>query len=228
MPALVQLTDVTRRYRMGQVEVCALDRVSLSLEAGEMAAIMGASGSGKSTLLNLIGTLDRPTSGHYSLDGVAVESLDEEGRSRLRNAKIGFVFQSFNLLPRLSALENVELPMVYRGLAPSVRRSRAQAALARVGLDARMEHLPSELSGGQQQRVAIARAIVNEPVLLLADEPTGAVDSATTEQVMGLLATLHADGMTIVIVTHDAGIGAHAPRTITFRDGSIVADHRRG
>jgi len=227
VPALVELTEVSRHYRMGEVEVRALDHVSFALEAGEMAAIMGASGSGKSTLLNVIGTLDRPDSGTYALGGVAVEGLDEEARAQLRNARIGFVFQAFNLLPRLTALENVELPMIYRGIAPSLRRRRAEAALARVGLDARMGHKPTELSGGQQQRVAIARAIVNEPALLLADEPTGALDTATTEQVMGLLSTLHAEGMTIAIVTHDPGIGAYAPRTITFRDGIIVADHKK-
>lgn len=227
MPCLVELTDVSRRYRMGEIDVFALEQVSFALGAGEMAAIMGASGSGKSTLLNVIGTLDRPSSGRYVLDGVAVDALDEVGLSRLRNDKIGFVFQSFNLLPRYTALENVELPMVYRGLGPAVRKKRALAALARVGLEDRVDHWPTELSGGQQQRVAIARAIVNEPVLLLADEPTGALDSATTEQVMSLFSTLHAEGMTILIVTHDASIGAYAPRTVTFKDGTIVSDVRK-
>ncbi|MCC7383081.1 MAG: ABC transporter ATP-binding protein [Deltaproteobacteria bacterium] len=228
MPALVQLEDVTRVYRMGEVELRALRGVSFRLEAGEMAAIMGASGSGKSTLLNVVGTLDRPTRGRYFLDGEAVEGLAEVERSRLRNAKLGFVFQAFNLLPRYTALENVELPMVYRGVSPAQRRKKALAALERVGLQDRTGHLPSELSGGQQQRVAIARAIVNEPLLLLADEPTGALDSATTAQVMGLFSELHREGMAILIVTHDPQIGAYAPRTATFRDGVIVSDVRKG
>ena len=211
-------------YRMGDVELQALRGVSLEVARGEMVAIMGASGSGKSTLLNVLGTLDRPTTGRYALDGVAVEGLDEEALSKLRNEKIGFVFQSFNLLPRYSAVENVELPLMYRGVRPSDRRKRALAALARVGLEDRVDHLPTELSGGQQQRVAIARAIVNEPVLLLADEPTGALDSNTSDQVMGLFARLHEEGMTIVVVTHDADIARVAPRTLTFKDGTIVSD----
>jgi putative ABC transport system ATP-binding protein len=178
-------------------------------------------------MLNVVGTLDRPSTGRYLLDGEPVESLSEEARAKLRNQKIGFVFQSFNLLPRYSALENVELPMMYRGLSPSARRTKALAALARVGLAERVHHLPTELSGGQQQRVAIARAIVNEPLLLLADEPTGALDSATSEQVLGLFTELHGEGMTIVIVTHDASVAAYASRTVSFRDGQIVSDFRR-
>jgi putative ABC transport system ATP-binding protein len=224
---LIELEDITRTYRMGAVELCALRGVSLDVEAGELLAIMGASGSGKSTLLNILGTLDTPSTGRYRLDGLSVEGLDEAARARVRGEKIGFVFQSFNLLPRYTALENVELPMSYRGVPPGVRRSRAQAALERVGLGARVQHLPSELSGGQQQRVAIARALVNEPRLLLADEPTGALDSATTTQVMGLFAELHAEGMTVVLVTHDASIAAHAQRTVTFRDGLIVSSLAR-
>jgi putative ABC transport system ATP-binding protein len=224
---LIELQDITRTYRMGAVELCALRGVSLDVEAGELLAIMGASGSGKSTLLNILGTLDTPTAGHYRLDGQALEGLDEVARARVRGEKIGFVFQSFNLLPRYTALENVELPMSYRGVSPGPRRARARAALERVGLGERVHHLPSELSGGQQQRVAIARALVNEPRLLLADEPTGALDSATTTQVMRLFEELHQEGMTVVLVTHDASVEAHAQRTVTFRDGVIVSSLAR-
>lgn len=219
MSALIELDGVTRIYRMGEAELYALREVSLSIDRGEMVAIMGASGSGKSTLLNVIGTLDRPTSGRYTLDGQPTQQLDEQELSELRNAKIGFVFQSFNLLPRYTALENVELPMIYRGESPSARRKKALAALERVGLGERVHHLPNELSGGQQQRVAIARAVVNQPPLLLADEPTGALDSTTTVQVMELFASLHQEGMTVVLVTHDANIAAHAARVVTFKDG---------
>jgi putative ABC transport system ATP-binding protein len=222
--ALVRLEHVTRVYLMGDVELSALRGVSVSIDRGEMVAIMGASGSGKSTLLNIVGTLDRPTSGRYFLDDEPVETLDERALAKLRNQKIGFVFQSFNLLPRYTALENVELPMMYRGESPSARRKKALAALDRVGLGERVDHLPTELSGGQQQRVAIARAIVNAPLLLLADEPTGALDSTTSEQVMDLFHELHREGMTIVLVTHDQGVAAHAARAVTFRDGKIVSD----
>jgi putative ABC transport system ATP-binding protein len=226
MASVVRLEGVSKTYRMGAVDVHALRDVSLDLARGEMVAIMGASGSGKSTTLNVIGTLDRPTHGRYMLDDEPVEGLDEEALSDLRNKKIGFVFQSFHLLPRLTALANVELPMIYAGVGKRERRDRARAALARVGLDAREEHRPNELSGGQQQRVAIARAIVNDPLLLLADEPTGALDSATTKQVMELFGTLHAQGITVVVVTHDAQIAAWAPRVVTFADGNIVSDRR--
>jgi len=224
--AILALEDITKVYQMGEVEVRALKGVSLRVDPGEMVAIMGASGSGKSTMLNLIGTLDRPTEGRYTLDGEAVESLDEEALSSLRNRKIGFVFQSFNLLPRDTALENVELPMVYAGVRPAERRRRAMAALERVGLGDRVDHLPNQLSGGQQQRVSIARALVNEPVLLLADEPTGALDSATTQQVMELFVNLHRQGMTVVLVTHDPGIARYAARTVVFKDGLIVSDDK--
>ncbi|HVH46850.1 MAG TPA: ABC transporter ATP-binding protein [Labilithrix sp.] len=227
MPSVVRLSSVEKTYRMGEIEVHALRSLSLQLERGEMVAIMGASGSGKSTTLNVIGTLDRPTTGHYILDGEAIEDLDDEDLAALRNRKIGFVFQSFHLLPRLSALANVELPMVYAGVSGRQRRERARAALARVGLSEREDHLPNQLSGGQQQRVAIARAIVNEPVLLLADEPTGALDSATTRQVMGLFESLHEQGITVILVTHDPAIGERAERVVTFADGSIVSDVRR-
>ena len=224
MTPLIRLESITKIYWMGQVEVQALRGVTLELQRGEMVAIMGTSGSGKSTTLNVIGTLDRPTGGRYFLDGEPVEALDEVDLARLRNRKIGFVFQSFNLLPRDSALENVALPMVYAGVRPAERRTRAARALCRVGLEERADHLPNQLSGGQQQRVAIARAIVNEPLLLLADEPTGALDSATTRQVMELFCELHTQGMTVVVVTHDPSIAAYASRVITFRDGAIVSD----
>jgi putative ABC transport system ATP-binding protein len=225
--AILDLVEITKIYQMGEVEVAALKGISLRVEAGEMVAIMGASGSGKSTMLNVIGTLDRPTAGKYLLDGEAVESLDEEALSSLRNRKIGFVFQSFNLLPRDTALENVELPMVYAHVRVGERRRRAEQALRRVGLADRMDHLPNQLSGGQQQRVSIARALVNEPVLLLADEPTGALDSATTQQVMDLFVDLHRQGMTVVVVTHDPNIARFAERVVTFKDGLIVSDERK-
>jgi putative ABC transport system ATP-binding protein len=227
-PAVVSLEGVSKTYAMGNeaIEVHALREVSLELTAGESVAIMGASGSGKSTALNIIGTLDRPTSGRYLLDGEAVEGLDEEDLATLRNQKIGFVFQSFHLLPRLTAVANVELPMVYAGIRPRERRERARAALARVGLDDRADHFPNQLSGGQQQRVAIARAIVNDPVLLLADEPTGALDSATSRQVMELFGTLHAQGITVILVTHDPAIAEYAERVVTFADGRILNDRR--
>ncbi len=228
MGSLLELRAVEKVYRMGEVEVRALHSLSLELERGESVAIMGASGSGKSTTLNVMGTLDRPSSGTYSLEGEAVEGLDDDALAALRNRKIGFVFQSFHLLPRLSAMANVELPMVYAGVAPRERRERARAALARVGLADRGDHRPTQLSGGQQQRVAIARAIVNEPVLLLADEPTGALDSTMAAQVMVIFDALRARGITVVLVTHDAAVGAHMERVITFADGRIVSDSRPG
>ena len=226
LSSVVRLTNVEKTYQMGEVEVRAMRGVSLELARGEMVAIMGASGSGKSTTLNVIGTLDRPTKGQYFLDDEAVEELDEEALAELRNRKIGFVFQSFHLLPRLDAVANVELPLVYAGTSRKSRRDKARAALARVGLEAREDHLPNQLSGGQQQRVAIARAIVNEPVLLLADEPTGALDSSTTGQVMDLFCGLHQQGITVVLVTHDPAIAKYAQRVITFADGNIVSDSR--
>jgi putative ABC transport system ATP-binding protein len=226
MSSVVRLTNVEKTYLMGEVEVQAMRGVSLELARGEMVAIMGASGSGKSTTLNVIGTLDRPTKGQYFLDEEAVEELDEEALADLRNRKIGFVFQSFHLLPRLDAVANVELPLVYAGAARKSRREKARAALARVGLSEREDHLPNQLSGGQQQRVAIARAIVNEPVLLLADEPTGALDSSTTAQVMELFCGLHEQGITVVLVTHDPAIAKYAQRVVTFADGNIVSDSR--
>jgi putative ABC transport system ATP-binding protein len=222
--ALVHLERVSKVYQMGEVEVHALRAVTLSIGHGELVAIMGASGSGKSTVLNVVGTLDRPSSGRYYLAGEAVEGLPEEELARLRNLKIGFVFQSFHLLPRESAQSNVELPLVYAGVRPAERRRRALDALARVGLAERAKHLPNQLSGGQQQRVSLARAIIQNPSLLLADEPTGALDSTTSQQVLELLEELHRQGMTIVIVTHDPAVAAHASRVITFSDGRTSND----
>ncbi len=223
---LIALTGIEKTYHLGESVVHALRGASLSVDQGEMVAIMGASGSGKSTMLNVIGTLDRPDAGTYVLDGESVESYDEVALSELRNKKIGFVFQSFHLLPRDTALENVELPMVYAGERSSVRKKKALIALDRVGLGDRVEHLPTQLSGGQQQRVSIARALVNDPLLLLADEPTGALDSATTAQVMELFCALHDQGMTIVLVTHDPNIARYAERVVHFKDGNVVSDEK--
>jgi putative ABC transport system ATP-binding protein len=224
--SVVRLDAVAKTYRTGSVDVHALRALSLVIERGEMVCVMGSSGSGKSTMLNVLGTLDRPTAGEYVLDGEPTASLDDEELAGLRNRKIGFVFQSFHLLPRLDAQANVELPLVYAGVPLRERRERARAALSRVGLDHRADHRPNQLSGGQQQRVAIARALVNRPRLLLADEPTGALDSETSRQVMELFAELHREGMTIVLVTHDPAIGAWAPRVVRFADGVVVDDLR--
>ncbi|MFT3956007.1 MAG: ABC transporter ATP-binding protein [Piscinibacter sp.] len=222
--ALIEAEQLTKRYTMGEQTVHALRGVSLVIEEGAFVAVMGASGSGKSTLMNILGCLDRPDEGVYRLAGEAVESLSGDALAAIRNRRVGFVFQQFNLLPRTSALENVELPMVYAGIKPAERHQRAREALARVGLAERAGHTPAELSGGQQQRVAIARALVNRPQLILADEPTGALDSRTSEDIMRLLAELNAQGMTVVIVTHESDIAAWAERRIVFRDGHIVED----
>jgi putative ABC transport system ATP-binding protein len=224
---LVRFEKISKVYQMGEVEVHALREVDFRVSEGEMVAIMGASGSGKSTMLNILGTLDRPSSGRYFLDGEPVETLDEFELAALRNRKMGFVFQSFNLLARDTALENVELPLVYAGERPSSRRKRAVEALERVGLADRMHHVPNQLSGGQQQRVSIARAIVHQPRLLLADEPTGALDSATTQQVMQLFVELHQQGITVVVVTHDPNIAEFAQRVVRFKDGVIVSDEKK-
>jgi putative ABC transport system ATP-binding protein len=222
--ALIEARSLVKTYRMGDQVVQALNDVSLDIGEGEFVAIMGASGSGKSTLMNILGCLDRPSAGTLRLAGEEVEGLDGDALASIRNRRIGFVFQQFNLLPRTSAADNVELPMVYAGVKPAERRTRALAALQRVGLGDRAMHTPAELSGGQQQRVAIARALVNQPSLILADEPTGALDTQTSEDIMRLLAELNAQGMTIVMVTHEADIAVWARRRIVFRDGRIVED----
>jgi putative ABC transport system ATP-binding protein len=222
---LIEARALTRRYAMGGDTVHALRGVALDIEAGEWVAVMGASGSGKSTLMNILGCLDRPDSGTYRLAGEAVESLGADALAAVRNRRIGFVFQQFNLLPRTSALENVELPMVYAGIKPAERRQRALAALERVGLADRQAHTPAELSGGQQQRVAIARALVNAPQLILADEPTGALDTRTSEDIMRLLGGLNDQGITIVLVTHEHDVAAWAGRRVVFRDGQVLEDH---
>ena len=225
--ALIEFACLGRAYPSGDAVVHALRGVDLGIGRGELVAITGASGSGKSTALNIMGTLDSPTSGSYRLDDQAVEGLEDSELARIRNQKIGFVFQAFHLLPGASALENVELPMIYAGLRPRLRRERALAALEHVGLAERAHHRPSQLSGGQQQRVAIARALVNEPLLLLADEPTGALDSVTTQEILTLFRGLGAHGVTLVIVTHDPQVAAFAERVVEFRDGSIVRDSAR-
>lgn len=225
--ALIEVEHLRKSYTLGGQTVRALDDVSLSIDEGEFVAIMGASGSGKSTLMNMLGCLDRPDSGNYRLAGEPVQAMSKDALAAVRNRRIGFVFQQFNLLPRTSALENVELPMVYAGVKASDRHQRALAALQRVGLGERTGHTPAELSGGQQQRVAIARALVNQPQLILADEPTGALDSRTSDDIMQLLAQLNAQGMTVVLVTHEHDVAAWARRRLVFRDGQMVEDARQ-
>ena len=224
---LIELTDVTRVYAAGDAEVRALDGVSLQIEDGESVAIMGSSGSGKSTMMNLLGCLDRPSSGSYRLAGREVSEMNGTELAGLRNRFIGFVFQQFNLLPRTTAVDNVALPLVYAGVGGSERKRRAGAALERVGLGNRLDHHPNQLSGGQQQRVAIARAIVNEPKILFADEPTGALDSRTSVDVMATFQELWRSGLTLVLVTHEAEIAEFAARVIVMRDGRVVSDDRR-
>ncbi len=225
--AVIALQNVTKTYRMGDIEVNALRGVSLTVNPGEFVAIMGASGSGKSTMMNIIGCLDIPSRGRYWLDGVDVRKLDEATLARVRNRKIGFIFQSFNLIPRTSALANVELPLTYAGVKGKQRRARALAALDEVGLGDRLHHLPSELSGGQQQRVAVARAIASNPALILADEPTGNLDTAATNEVMGIFARLNAEGRTVVLITHEPEVAAGAGRVVRLRDGLITEDFRQ-
>jgi putative ABC transport system ATP-binding protein len=221
---LIEMRDLTRTYQLGPQDIFALRGVDLIIDHGEYVAIMGPSGSGKSTLMNIVGCLDRPSAGQYILDGTPVESMDDEALAAVRNKKIGFVFQTFNLLSRTTALQNVELPLVYAKIGRAERREMAEEALSAVGLGDRMNHQPNELSGGQRQRVAIARALVNKPSLLLADEPTGNLDSRNGEAVMELLQKLHADGATICMVTHDPRFAAHAQRQIHLFDGKVVAE----
>jgi putative ABC transport system ATP-binding protein len=221
---LIRVHGLTRQYEMDAETVYALRGVDLTIRENEYVAIMGPSGSGKSTLMNLIGCLDTPTAGDYWLNGVEVSKMKDDSLAKVRNREIGFVFQTFNLLPRATALHNVELPLIYAGVSARIRRERSASALARVGLADRMEHRPSELSGGQRQRVAVARALVNEPSILLADEPTGNLDSATSADLMAVFATLHGQGQTIVMVTHEHDIAEHAQRLVTLRDGTIHSD----
>jgi putative ABC transport system ATP-binding protein len=222
---MIQTENLTKVYQMGEDEVRALNGASFTIEKGEMVAIMGPSGSGKSTLMSIIGCLDVPTSGKYSLDGVSVEKMEDAQLAEIRGRKIGFVFQQFNLLARTSALENVMLPLTYAGISGKERQKRAMEALDRVGLSDRFHHAPNELSGGQQQRVAIARAIVNQPAILLADEPTGALDSKTGVEIMELFQSLHKDrGQTVIVVTHDSYVARHTDRIIKISDGHIDSD----
>jgi putative ABC transport system ATP-binding protein len=226
---VIVVENVVKTYSLGDIAVHALQGVSLTIERGDFVAIMGASGSGKSTLMNILGCLDLPSRGRYLLDGVDVRGMSEDELSDVRNRKIGFVFQSFNLIPRTAAIANVELPLVYGGLrSKSERRKRAEKALRLVGLDARMHHLPSELSGGQQQRVAVARAIATNPAMILADEPTGNLDTKSTGEVLEIFGKLNADGRTVVMITHEDDVARHSKRVIRLIDGKIVDDHRLG
>ena len=221
---MIALRDIGKTYRLGETSFDALDDVTLDIARNEYVALTGPSGSGKSTLMNLLGCLDTPSRGHYSLDGEAVEGMDDEQLASIRNRKIGFIFQNFYLMPRLTALDNVAQPLIYRGMSPAQRRERAADALGRVGLADRVGHRPNELSGGQRQRVAVARALVGKPELLLADEPTGNLDSRTAREIMDLFEQLHAEGQTLIVVTHDPGIAACCRRLIRLHDGHIAED----
>ncbi len=221
---MIRIEDMYKIYKIGDVEVRALNGVSLHIKPKEFVSIIGPSGSGKSTLMNMIGCLDTPTSGTYLIDGVPIEHMSQNRLARIRNKKIGFIFQTYNLLPKLDALENVELPLLYQGISPKKRREMAIEALKRVGMEDRMHHKPKELSGGQQQRVAIARALSSRPPLILADEPTGALDSKSGEQVLEMLQEIHADGNTVVLITHNSDIARQAQRVIRIADGVITSD----
>jgi putative ABC transport system ATP-binding protein len=221
---VIELREATKTYQLGEIQVRALRGVTLRIERGEMVAIMGSSGSGKSTLMNIIGCLDSPTTGSYLLDGVDVRRFTEDELADVRNRKLGFVFQSFNLVARTRAQAQVELPLAYAGVARAARRDRASAALAMVGLSDRADHLPSELSGGQQQRVAVARAVVTNPALILADEPTGNLDSVSTDEVLSILERLNAEGRTVILITHEPDVAARASRIIRLSDGHVVED----
>ncbi len=223
---IIRMEGIGKIYDTGKVQVEALKDVDLCISKGEFVAVMGPSGSGKSTLMNIIGCLDRATSGYYELDGVSISQLDDTELARIRNKKIGFVFQSFNLLPKMNALQNVELPMIYAGAGKKERMEKAIEALRKVGLLDRMDHKPNELSGGQKQRVAIARALVNDPAILLADEPTGNLDTASGEDIMALFQELNREGVTIVLVTHEPDIARHTGRIVRFRDGRIISDEK--
>ena len=226
MATVISLSDIRRVFIMGDQQFEALKGISFAISSGEFVAIMGASGSGKSTCMNVLGCLDRPTSGEYQLDGLNVGGMNPDQLAEIRNKKLGFVFQGFNLLSRTPAVENVELPLVYAGLSSKERRLKAMAALEQVGLLGKEHNHTSQLSGGQQQRVAIARALVNDPAVILADEPTGNLDSTTSDEIMGLFTTLNRQGITIIMVTHEADVAAYAGRRITFRDGRIIDDTR--
>ena len=227
MSALIQVQDVWKTYQVGEQQVHALRGLSVDIGQGEYTALMGPSGSGKSTLMNMLGCLDTPTSGRYHLAGEDVGTLDDDALADIRNRRIGFVFQTFNLMPRYTALENVALPLVYAGAARDVREARAKAVLEQVGLADRMDHRPNELSGGQRQRVAVARALVNQPDLLLADEPTGNLDTKTSVEIMALFDEIHAAGNTVVLVTHEEDIARYAHRVVRLRDGVVAADERQ-
>ena len=227
MPDIIEIHDVFKTYDMGgEAQVRALDGVSISVAQGDYVAVMGPSGSGKSTLMNLIGCLDTPTSGSYRLNGREIAAMDDDALAGIRNQEIGFIFQTFNLLPRADALQNVELPLVYSSVPRRERHERARSALAAVGLGDRMHHRPNEMSGGQRQRVAIARALVNRPAILLADEPTGNLDSKTGDEILQIIDRLHRDGNTILLVTHEEDLALHAARVVRLRDGKIVSDER--
>jgi len=227
-PAAIRLRGIRKVYRIGGEELAALDGIDLDIQRGEFAALMGPSGSGKSTLMNILGCLDRPTEGSYRLDGDEVAGLDDDALAVTRNKKIGFVFQNFNLLPRITALENVALPLVYAGVGKKERLARAQEVLTSVGLADRGGHLPNELSGGQRQRVAIARALVNEPHIIMADEPTGNLDTKSTKEIMDIFETMHEKGHTIILVTHEPEIAVRASRQLLVRDGKITRDEGKG